>query len=168
MLFSSSTSIYPKVAGHYKETDALAQDERANALREAEMRLLSLNKQVCVLRLAGLWGADRKLTRMLEHQPILHPQKNLNLVHKDDVVSAILWVLAKQLTGVFNVVSPRHPTRKAYYETLASHLNVKHPVFDETYEASDARTINPDAFIKTGFSYLYPDPLCFFNSKRFS
>ena len=45
VVFSSSTSIYPKLAGHYNETDALAQDERANALREAEMRLLSLDKR---------------------------------------------------------------------------------------------------------------------------
>ena len=33
VIFSSSTSIYPKLAGHYNEMDTLAQDERANALR---------------------------------------------------------------------------------------------------------------------------------------
>ena len=47
----------------------------------------------------------------------------VNLIHQQDVVSAILKILSKNIRNeLFNICYPEHPTRKDFYESAADKL----------------------------------------------
>ena len=89
---------------------------------------ISLNIPISILRLAGIWSLTRAQFRRLD-APIEGPEVLLNLVHEEDVLSAITTCIETKATGLFNICAPHHPTRQAYYSALASRLSLPKPHF---------------------------------------
>ncbi|BDY04725.1 NAD(P)H-binding protein [Ferrimonas sp. YFM] len=135
VLFTSATSVYGSVQGRVDERAELDSGERAARMLKVEQEIRARFDQVTVLRLAGLVGGERHPGRFLAGKSgLLGAQDPVNLVHRDDVISAILALIGADLWGeTFNLASPHHPGRKAYYLHCARCLGLAAPSFDSEH-----------------------------------
>ncbi len=145
MVYTSSTGVYPQGGGavvdESAETDAASPTGRI--LVEAEDLVRSAPSSAVartfILRLAGIYGPGRHslLDQLRAGAASINGRggHRLNLIHRDDVVSAMLACLKsgpEQFGGTFNV-SDGHPATKAEVVTwLAERLGRAPPLFDET------------------------------------
>ncbi len=130
VIYTSSTSIYGAAAGEVTETTPLdlVTAPSGLALHLAETQLTDTFPNSLVLRLAGLVAADRHPGRFFGGRGRLIPQADapVNLVHRQDVISAIQLLLEKESTGseVYNVCAAAHPTKGTYYAAAAAALGL--------------------------------------------
>ncbi|MEO6994209.1 MAG: NAD-dependent epimerase/dehydratase family protein [Lacunisphaera sp.] len=143
MLYTSSTSVYPQGGGAVVDESALAEGATPNGktIRESEMLLQAVPDSVCrrwfILRLAGIYGPERHhlLNQLRAGATTLGGSgaHHLNLVHRDDIVSAVLGCLAAGEaieSQVFNVADTAPAKREAVVRWLAERLGHAMPVFD--------------------------------------
>ena len=141
-LYTGSTSVYPQDGGvEVDETvDTSAALPTVQALLEAEQILAAAADRLgawYVLRLAGIYGPGRHyLLNMLRSGERVIPGVGdyfLNLIHREDIVSAICRALAyigPPASGIYNLAD-NAPARKAeIVEWLAEQLGVPMPRFD--------------------------------------
>ena len=121
VIFTSSTGVYgSSAAGTITEATPPAPDTPSGrAVLAAEQWLRTQTDRLTVLRLAGLFGPNRDPATFFRHTTLV-PQGDapVNMVHLDDVVQAILLVMDKGATGIFNVSAAAHPSKKEFYATL--------------------------------------------------
>ncbi len=114
IVFSSSTSIYGSSQGEVSENSALGGNE---TLEEAELLVKNSGIPFNILRFGGLIGEDRNPARYFSgKRNIPNGGAPVNLIHRAEIIEIIGALMETNMTGVFNVVYPFHPTRKAYYE----------------------------------------------------
>lgn len=143
MLYTSSTSVYPQGGGVMVDETAPAGGATPNGkiIRESEMLLQAVSDAVCrrwfILRLAGIYGPARHhlLNQLQEGTTTLGGSgaHHLNLVHLDDIVSAVMGCLkTSEAIGsqIFNVVDTAPARREEVVQWLAERLERKMPAFD--------------------------------------
>ncbi len=137
LVFTSSTSVYPQTDGEWVD-EATAMDgtqlgPAGQLLREAEEILLSLAprliRRVWILRLAGIYGAQRHylLDALRAGETAFSGDGGnwINLVHRDDAVSAIRACLAapeRISGGIYNVADDEPVRKRELVEWLAKKL----------------------------------------------
>lgn len=156
VVYTSSTSVYPQDGG--VTVDELAPteggDERAQLLVAAERVLMErqeISRRWFVLRLAGIYGPERHmlLDQVRAGEVAGTGAHHLNLVHRDDIVSAIMACFAtpSQLSSqVFNVADDSAATKREVTDWLAQTLGVSPPRFTGR-PASGRRAVVPDRVI---------------------
>lgn len=133
LVYTSSTGVYGQNDGSIvTESSATEPDsDTGRELLAAEELLLSGVKgrrfSAAVLRLAGIYGPERGywLRQFLAGHVSLEGagQRVLNMVHRDDVVGAILAVLMADKPGtIYNVVDNEPVTQFEMFEWLATRL----------------------------------------------
>ncbi|WP_028109811.1 NAD(P)H-binding protein [Ferrimonas futtsuensis] len=158
VIFTSATSVYGSVRGRVDESAELDGGERAARMLKVEQLLRARFEQVTVLRLVGLVGGERHPGRFLAGKSgLLGAKDPVNLVHRDDVVSAILALVEADLWGeTFNLASPHHPGREAYYRYCAGRLGLAAPSFDS--EHHQPRWVVGDKIVQAlGWRYRHTD-----------
>ena len=139
-VFTSSSSVYPQTGRRLVDETASCDgvSERGGLLLAAEKLgfpgVDSIDRSF-VLRLAGLYGPDRHL--LLDNVRTSEPlagngDRILNLIHRDDAISAILLALDAVETNVgriYNVSDGNHASRSEIVEWLAEKLSVEVPAF---------------------------------------
>lgn len=157
VIFTSSTSVYEKSDAHKDESHPLKTN---NPILEVE-RALSINENLCVLRMAGLMGEGRYLTKYYPSQRVLANALSLaNHIHQVDAVGSIHAVIEDGLKGVFNICAPIHPTKQAIIEVQCERLHVSPPTFEQV--SGESGTIDGSKFQKaTDYTFCYPDPKTF-------
>lgn len=156
-LYTSSTSVYPQSEGVVdEEASTVGASGTALVLLAAEAELKAATaERLCrrgrVLRLAGIYGPGRhhvldQLRSGIRPLPGKGDHR-LNLIHRDDIVSAIFTVLGAAEDAdalpyeLFNVVDDL-PVRKAeLVEWLAARLGIDRPGFSG--EAVPGRRADP-------------------------
>ncbi len=142
-IYTSSTGVYPQGEGALVDEDSPTDTQHTPtaavlAEAEAQMRLAApeLVQRTFVLRLAGIYGPGRHylLDQLRSGATALNGkgEHRLNVIHRDDVVRAILVCLQQtpHPGGIFNV-SDGHPATKAeVVRWLAEQLHVPVPPFD--------------------------------------
>lgn len=173
-LFTSSTSVYGQNDGSLVvETDPVAPAaETALALVEAEKLLFAAyekwNFPVVILRLAGIYGPGRGywLRQFLSGQAQLDDDgsRYLNLIHRDDVVAAIIQALGHAPLGaVYNLVDDEPVTQHDLFAWLAKELNKPMPpsapadkALNRKRGVTNKRVSNQLLKQQLGFKYKYP------------
>jgi len=126
LLFTSSTSVYPQADGSWIDESASAEpvQETGRILRKTED--LVLGARGIVVRVAGIYGPGRSflLERFFAGNAIIDPKHDrfINQVHRDDVASAIFFLIQQDCAGIFNVVDDQPMLRSECYEWLAEEL----------------------------------------------
>jgi len=177
VIYTSSTGVYPPTDGPVTEErldpyvpHTAPEPHRAtgDAVRSAEQIVVTAYpERAVILRLGGLFGPDRHPGRFIAGRTeVARPEGPVNMVHRDDVVRVIQAVVAKDdICGVFNVVAPEHPTRRAFYEAAAHDYGGPPPTFAEDATTSGKRVL-PTKLINTlGYNFTYPDPTAPFDSR---
>ena len=163
IILTGSTSVYPDLGRTVSEADAGGDAEHrvsasGRAILAAEQLLRA--RDGVTLRLAGLYGYDRQPGRRLAGRDVSGGDAPVNLVHRDDVVRAVLGVLGANSRGVtLNVCAPRHPTRREVYTRQAERLKLPPPNFIAP-QLQGYKLVSSGALIDAlGFTFHYPDPL---------
>lgn len=164
IIFTSSTSVYGEGEGNVKETAGLKPiTASGKVLKELEDWLHKLpGTSVDILRLAGLVGPERHPGRFLAGKAdVANGSHGVNLVHLEDVVSAITLLLQAPKGGrVYNLCAPAHPTREAFYTHMARQIGLEAPSFRKDTVAGRGKLIDGSLICnELGFDYQYPDPL---------
>ena len=118
VVYTSSTGVYgSKVEGVVTEATAVdPATDSARAVVAAETWLAGQTDRLTVLRLAGLYGPDRDPADFFRNRSeVPDGDAPVNMVHRADVVRAIEWVVARGLTGTFNVSAATHPEKRTFY-----------------------------------------------------
>lgn len=170
VIYTSSTGVYPPTDGpvaedavdpHIPRTARPPARDTGDAVRAAEQIVVTAYpSRSVILRLGGLFGPDRHPGRFIAGRTdVARPEGPVNMVHQDDVVGVIQAVIDhKSLHGVFNVVAPEHPTRRAFYEAAARDYGGDAPTFTEDPAAGGKRVL-PNKLIDTlGYQFVHPDP----------
>lgn len=163
IIFTSSTSVYGNARGVVKESSPLhPQSDSGRTLCELEQWLHGLpGTSVDILRLAGLVGPGRHPGRFFAGKRAPNGSHGVNLVHLDDVISAITLLLQVPRGGhIYNLCAPGHPARAVFYPQMTQALGLEPPVFDDGASANKGKQVDGSLISKElGFEYQYPDPL---------
>lgn len=159
ILFISSTSVYGEVSGEIFETTQ-TQPVTASAKAHAIIEQQVLQGSGTILRLAGLTGPARHPVRHLSGRVLDKGQQPINLVHQQDVITAIKAIIAKQLwRQTFHLSATEHPSRAEFYTWAATAAGLAVPQFSQGNNAEAGRWINASATLdKLGFTLQYPSP----------
>lgn len=123
LLFTSSTSVYPQTGGEW--VDEESPDEPASGtgatLALTEELFLEAATPATVLRVAGIYGPERGylFRQFMKGEAVMTgPERWLNMIHRDDVISAILTALEIE-PGIYNVADDEPVTQQAFFAWLA-------------------------------------------------
>lgn|GEM_PF-2600318 len=145
-IFISSTAVYPDRPGTYAEDMALPHSERAQILLAAEQIALE-QKDSCVLRLAGLYSAERPIYHKSGTQ--YNDDKLVHFIHRDDAARAVVHAIQNQLTGIFNV----HDGNPQLRSTILNSLRAE----KMQPQAAARRLLDCGKFFASGFRPIYAD-----------
>jgi nucleoside-diphosphate-sugar epimerase len=178
VILLSSTAVYSGLVGDILETASLDfTADKVEVLSQAEQAVLSFSDTAVdklesavserasfVLRLAGLVGPNRHPGKFLLHGRMLKsPEAKVNLIHQQDVIGLICSLLNERVdSGIFNGVSRTHVSKREYYQTAASALNIAPPTFE--LEADNPiqamRIVSGDKASEVlDYQFVYPDLL---------
>ena len=142
-IYVSSTSVYGQSGGETVTEDTLPDPatESGRCCLKAEhlVREFGSSRQpmfrTIVLRMAGLYGPHRLLRRISELKSGIplpdSPGQLLNLIHRTDAATAVLWMAAIQNPPTsLNVVNTGTLTRGDYYRELARLSGAPEPKFE--------------------------------------
>lgn len=142
----SSTGVYPDLNEEFVEEDLSSNDVPAERMIKAQY------PRVNILRLAGLMGDDRFLSK--------YKVSNLNFfvnhIHYIDICSVIEKMINLQSQSkIYNVVAPFHPTKS---EVISIQKNT--PYLEE-YEPEGKRISSSKLVHELNFEFTYKDPQYF-------
>lgn len=133
IVYTSSTRVYGQDAGEWVDESSatVPHDENGKVLRAAECALLEGVKDLAasekrevsatVLRLSGIYGPGRdpaERVLKLAGQTRDDGDEWVNLIHRDDIVTAIARLLKVPYHGILNLSDDRPTTRREYYDRL--------------------------------------------------
>ncbi len=155
LVYTGSTSVYPQDGGVRVDEQASTEpaEGAAEILLEAESLARTWPGRSFVLRLAGIYGPGRHhlLDALRKGAGALPGQGDyrLNLVHRDDIVGALVSVLTappEVKGGIFNVADDGAAPKAEIAAWLASQIGVEAPGFTGV-AALGRRRITPDRVI---------------------
>lgn len=127
VIFTSSTGVYQDIESSVNENSALTAD---HPVVLAENAVIASGKNYCILRLAGLIGADRHPVKYMSGRTIENGNMRVNLVQRNDVINAIIHQVKKdEWNKIFNVCSDEHPSKADYYTAEANKIGIPAPTF---------------------------------------
>lgn len=137
VVFTGSTTVYPQTDGEWvdEESPTNPPHESGQILIETEALLLASPLPVTLIRLAAIYGPNRhamldKLRAGVRTLPG-DGSHYLNMVHRDDIVAAIVSVLdQKPLGEIFNVVDDEPVRQVDYVCWLCEKLHLPMVKFD--------------------------------------
>lgn len=169
VIYISSTSVYPECNRLVVEEDRIADEGNVGDLgnhpllaAERLIEQLSPERKTTILRCAGLMGYNRIPGKYVTGRTVDSGAVPVNYIHRDDAVEIIAAVIAAELTGVFNVVAPLHPTRKLVYQKSCADFGYTMPSFVDPAVAIPFKIVSGAKLAKAlNYSFSYPDPLQF-------
>jgi nucleoside-diphosphate-sugar epimerase len=147
VVFTSSVSVYGDRQGQVDEQSVCEPtSESGKMILAAEERLRQEHPgRLVLLRLGGLLGEDRHpVTHMAGRKRPGSGNEPVNLVQRSDAVEAcVRAVTDSRVEGVFNIVSPHHPTRQHFYTAAALARGLAAPLFtDSDTTDADGKIVN--------------------------
>ncbi len=167
LIYTSSSSVYGDHHGLWvDETNEIKPSlQTGKILVDTETTYLSLEEigwNVCILRLAEIYGPGRALSQKLKKlegrsMPGSGNQYT-NMIHADDCAAAIHFASQHSLEGVFNLADDDHPTRKEFYEGLAKRFHLKPIQWDPNLPSfhGDNKRVSNHKIKSKGFSLIHP------------
>lgn len=170
IIYVSSTSVYPELNRVVVEEDVVGPEQStASALVRAEQFVQTLlpERTVTILRCGGLMGYDRIPGKYVAGRMVDTGEVPVNYLHREDAIAILQALTSQRTAGVFNAVSPQHPTRESVYRRSCADFGYQLPTFVKPAEPVPYKIISPDKLLRTTkYKFQYPDPLSFFYTLR--
>lgn len=145
LVFTSSISVYTNnQQTHTEKSEAV---EHNSIIYQTELYIKQHIKHYYIFRLAGLIDKQRHPKNFHKSLEVKEANAPVNLVHIEDVSSIIVSSIEQNIDiGVYNICSPEHPTKKAYYGSFNELLTFSEGDFGKTIDGS---------FISNQLNYTY-------------
>lgn len=152
-VYVSTTGVYGDSDGDWMDEDSICRPTREGGRLSLEAERLIQSRlpadRFVILRSAGIYGPDRvpNLTALRNNDEIrVAPDSWLNLIHVDDLVSAIR-IAADSITksSVYNVSDGSPVLRRDYYGYLGARFGFPSPWFAASLEGAPERQRNPSS-----------------------
>ena len=173
-VYTSSTSVYGQTDGSaVKESSPTEpQSDTSRILVQTEKLLLDAAGQgkfpAAILRVAGIYGPERGhlFQQYLRNEAKMpgHGERLINMVHRDDLVGAIITALKSGRPGeIYNVVDDEPVTQIHFFRWLSETLGKYMPPF--VTDADDAqrkrgltqkKVSNRKLTMELGYQFKYP------------
>lgn len=175
IVYTSSTGVYGQNDGSLVDESSPTQpaSETARVLVETEQVLLAAGREknfpAMVLRAAGIYGPERGylLKQFLRGEARIEGAgaRTLNMIHRDDLILAIIAALERGRGGeIYNVTDDEPVSQVEFYRWLAAKLNQPlPPTIPEDAAAprkrglTNKRISNRKLKAELGFDFTYPD-----------
>lgn len=163
VIFVSTTSIYGEPEGVVIEQTTphpVTESGKINLAIEGLVKRYFAERST-IIRLAGLVGADRHPAKFLAGKlNLANPNQVVNLIHQQDVISAIKHIIKFNLwSKTLHLSATQHPSRNEYYTYAAKKLGLLAPSFIESSEKKTGKLIDSSASLKSlKMSLAYPSP----------
>ncbi|MEI8595947.1 NAD-dependent epimerase/dehydratase family protein [Photobacterium sp. Hal280] len=160
LIFISTTSVYGEAEGEITEftvPEPATESGRVHVELEQQLRQ-AWGEDLVVLRLAGLIGPQRHPVKFLAgRQGIANGGAPVNLVHLEDVISAVMAMLERwPAMTTLHLSAPQHPSREMYYREMARLAGFALPEFQPGGE--QGKWINASATVEAlGLNWRYED-----------
>lgn len=131
VVYTSSTRVYGQTDGSWVDegSPTIPTDERGKILLGAEQALLGGGRSdsrspgfsCCVLRLGGIYGPGRELERRVRAvagEELSGGDRYVNLIHIDDIVSALQLAITSEFSGLLNLCDDEPEPRRVLYDRL--------------------------------------------------
>ena len=157
IIFISSTSIYPNENSSFTE-DSEISNEKSPKVYDSE--LLIKDKTDIIFRCSGLMGYNRIAGKRSSSKLVNDKDIKINYIHRDDVISATIFVIENNINGIFNLCSEMHPTKEEIYLHNAKKFNFEESIFKDEKGLKN-RIIDGSKIESFGFEYKYPNPFTY-------
>jgi len=147
IIFISTTSVYGDTHNNIVVEDSNIAPQTASAKAHAaiEKYLIDKVQQAYIVRLSGLTGPNRHPVTSLSGRSLPAGNKRVNLVHVQDVVSAIkVMVNSSPEHRIYHLCASTHPKRGDYYSRAAIKKGIAPPSFSDTELAPTGKLIVAD------------------------
>lgn len=156
LIYISSTSVYPPLAGNYSESFKLNLENTGNATLYQSEQLISDRSSSTIVRCGGLMGEQRISGRYFASKEVSGQNQPVNYIHQIDAVSLICGIVENKLKGAYNLVAPLHPTRAEVYAANSKKFGFVMPTFkDDGIQRFIDGTLIAD---KLDYTFHCPDP----------
>ncbi len=156
IVYVSSTSVYPSLAGKYDESFELSAEKTGNPTLYACEKLISDRVKSTIVRCGGLMGEQRISGRYFAGKEVSGENQPVNYIHQSDAVGLISEIIENNIFGTYNLVSPLHPTRSEVYRANSRKFGFTMPTFkDEGSQRIIDGTLIAD---KLDYTFEHPDP----------
>lgn len=129
IIYTGSTSVYGDHEGRWVDENTSPNPAHTNAhiLLATEQTLLKMSddkRKVCIFRLGEIFGPERSIVdRVKRMQGNAFPgngENFTNLVHLDEIISALDSAISNQLNGIYNLCNDIHLSRKDLYQKICT------------------------------------------------
>ncbi len=171
-VYISSTGVYGDADGQWVDESTEPSPRRPGAMAclkaEQQIQASSLATRSTILRLAGIYGAERvpRLAAIKERKwSRLSPQGHLNLIHVQDAAAICFQIVKQQMKNELFLVSDGQPCpRREFYEFVAQEVGTG-PIDWNGSPAEDAlarsqldKKISNQKLVQAiGYQFIYPD-----------
>ncbi|MCK9472169.1 hypothetical protein [Sulfurimonas sp.] len=156
IILMSSISVYREFDSDVNESAPIT---KASLIKEAEDLLLGLKQRVLILRLGGLMGEDRVAGRW--KSAYAFSDGFVNYIHRDDAINIIKLMIKSGVNrGIYNLVTPLHPTRKEIHTKNSKKFGSEIGSFDGF---SNRRVSSGKLIKELNYTFLHPNPLEFWD-----
>lgn len=154
IFFISSTSIYPDEDMILTE-ELLIKNSNSKIIYDAE-KIVNKHSDI-TFRCSGLMGGSRIAGKYFAGKALDSGNIKVNYVHRDDVIKATLFSIENDVSGIFNLCVPNHPSRKEVYLSNAIKYNFEKPIFRNNKNYKN-RIVDGSKIERLGFRYKYQNP----------
>lgn len=158
IIFTSSTSVYPKHIENCTENTHLAapRSQREIALHETEC-IIQSHPNHLILRLSGLYGPDREPGKFLARKTCI-PDQPVNLIHLDDTIEIMQQLINKNISNeIFNLTQDMHPLKSDFYTLVANKNSMAAPEF--THSKYKKIVSNQKIKDTLNYNFIHPNPM---------
>ncbi len=127
IIYTGSTSVYGEHEGQWVDENTSPKPARANAqiLLTTEQILLKAahkDRQVCIFRLGEIYGPERSIVDRVKRMKGAKFSGNgegfTNLIHLQEILSALEVAMQNKLNGIYNLCNDIHIPRKEMYKQI--------------------------------------------------
>lgn len=156
IVFLSSTSVYESSGDLITEESATNPE---SIITKAEQIIINSGLPHLIIRLGGLMGGDRFVAKYYAGKTVERANDPVNYLHQEDAVSFVSEAIQQNLSGIYNLVAPEHPLRKAVVEASCRKHNLPLPVEFKSNENSSKIISAEKISEKLGMTFKHPNPI---------
>ncbi len=154
ILLISSTGIYPNFEMEIDE-NSIPNEELIKPYSTIEKLMQNHFPQLTILRLGGLMGDDRYLSKYI-NETSSNLNSVVNHIHYQDVIEIIHQLIDKNITHqIYNITTSLKPSKQ---QVIAHQLNKKM----NSNDTKKGKSISPKKIInELNYQFIYPNPIYF-------